>query len=1024
MKEIPLRAFLMMRASDGDWTVAVCRDLGAIMREWKSRSEPKKQVAVLHVGFDRPPSQVFEELANKHMGRMLLTEAAKHCLPSSFVSSNSPIGTVEECAVFIGLRGWGYFLDDPTVSKQHSESTGNAVSSSELNGWLAWFAKENPSAKEILLAKGICDEQTYMKNESSLDRNIRHQLGLFRTYSLVGSDCTDPCELAHSTPPWLAERELIALEKMTVRAGNVFRKNGIKTVQDLAKWSSSKLLDLENFGVKSLQDIIEALNASLVKGPIYPLDYNEDIGSNQLSMDANRYSTPLSNSESSVSTWHAQFERVPQQSSKVIQEISSVRGHGKWFTSFLEENSSYKEILLAEGISDEQTYMRNESSLDRVIRHKLGMFRAHYLVGRNCDDPCELARVAPPWLAERELLTLEKMSDRAGNILVENGIKTVQDLVKWSSDKLLDLENLGVQSLQDVLKALNAALIKGPIYFVNYVEIPESKRLLTEVRQSLLSFPKRERDILTQRLGFETDSKTLQELADEYRLTRERIRQIERSATEKWIRISYWDDVLEQRITQLIIGRNFPLPVAGVEAIDHWFEGVSSHMEFFRKLVQAVCKDRVHIIEIEGIYYFSLMDQIFWNRTVSEAISLLSSGTNQKWDESYARSLVNGLLPDNAKEFEQLLWDKSSKLCHFKSNVEGSRILIGYGRGTEQIVEAILTESESPLHYKEIAEHLHKQGKHLDPKRVHAIAMDVGFLFAPGTYGLASHLPLSQEQVLHILCLAEDIVCFESSGGRQWHTSEILSELSDRLDDGDFEELDKYMLNIILSKSTLLKSLKRMTWVIAGEDTDEKTRIDIHQAVISIVKEAGRPLTRNEIKERLLAVRGVGDFFQVKLVDPLIRIRTGVWGINDRDVPLSRLEQQELLNKLAIKLDKRESGIHAEELSHLLDLRNCPSGAFFSIAIQDGRFNVKRQYIYLAEWEGPRRETIQEAVLGILKALTQRVSLDEIALLVEQRIGWKCKRINIYDSLRTLGANFDRKTGTWHLSTISEAEIE
>lgn len=1023
MKELPLRAFLMMRANDGTWTVSVCRDLGVIMHIWNSRSEPDSQVAVLHVGFDRPPSQVFEELATNHMGRMLLTESAKNCLPSSFISSSAPIGTADDCAVFIGLKGWGYSLDDPTISERNPEPTGNVVSSSELSDWLAWFAKENPSAEETLLAKGISDEQTYMKNESSLDRNIRHQLGLFRTYCLVGDGCTDPCELARSAPPWLAERELITLEKMTVRAGNVFRRNGIKTVQTLANWSVDALLGLQNFGLKSLQDTIEALNASLIKGPVSPLNNNEDTDFNQLSIDIKRSAIPFSNSENNVSTWRAQFEKIPQPLLRVRQEISSARGYGEWLTLFLGENPSYKEMLLAEGISDDQTYMKNESSLDGVIRHKLGLFRAHYLVGKNCDDPCELARAAPPWLAERELLTLEKISVRAGNIFIRNGIKTVQDLTKWSPDTLLNLENFGYQSLQDTLRALNTALIKGPIYFVNYEEIPKSKRLLTEVRQSLLSFSERERGVLIQRLGFETDSKTLRELADKYKLTHQRIRQIEISATEKWIRESYWDDVLEQRITQLIIGRDFPLPIAGVEAIDHWFEGISSHIEFFRNLVRAVCKDRVHIIEIDGIHYFSLMDQESWRSTVSEATSLLSSGASQKWDENYARSLVHGLLPDSVKEFSQLLWGKSSRLCNFRSNPDGSRTLISYGRGVEQIVKAILTESESPLHYKKIVECAHKRGKNLNPRRVHGVAAEVGFLFAPGTYGLARHLPFSQEQVSQVLRFAEDIVCFESSE-RQWHTSEILSELLERLDDGNFEGLDKYILNIILSKSTLLKSLKRMTWVIAGQDADEKTRIDIHQAVVSILKDAGHPLTRNEIKERLLAVRGMGDLFQIHLVDPVIRIQRGVWGINDRDVPFSRLEQQELLNKLAIKLDEGESGIHAEELSNILDLQNCPPEAFFSIAIQDSRFKVKRRYIYLAEWEDPRRETVKEAVLGVLKALTQPISLDQIAILVEQRIGWKCNRMNIYNSLRILGAIFDRKTGTWYLHTTSETEID
>ena len=102
---------------------------------------------------------------------------------------------------------------------------------------------------------------------------------------------------------------------------------------------------------------------------------------------------------------------------------------------------------------------------------------------------------------------------------------------------------------------------------------------------------------------------------------------------------------------------------------------------------------------------------------------------------------------------------------------------------------------------------------------------------------------------------AEDIVCSETSG-RQWHSSEILSDLSERLD-GGVDGLDKYVLDIALAKSKILSPLGKMTWAEAGQDTDDRTRIDVRQAVIAIVKSAGRPLSNGEIKERLTAVRGV-----------------------------------------------------------------------------------------------------------------------------------------------------------------------
>ena len=820
--DAPVRAFLMLRADDGAWKVAVCRDLGTVMRTWKARKEPDRDVAVLHVGFDRPPSRFFDVIADAHPGRMLLTAAGKYALPSSFMASAAPVATTEGTKVFIGLQGWGYSLEDPTVQEDRPEASCTAnISQQEPQGWVASFLMESPSSAEMFSSIGVYDDASYLEREAELERNVRHRSGVFRSHHLVGVNYDDPCELARAVPPWLVERDLSTLG-LPLRANNVFRVSKIKTVRDLADWSSEALLKQKNFGRKTLKDTLQALNAGLNEGPLRTATAGDD----------------------------------------------------------------------------------NEPS-----------------------------------------------------------------------------------------------------------------QLLTEMRRSLLSFSDRERDILVRRLGFETMPETLQQVAVDYNVTRERIRQIEARATARWIRESYWDDILEQKVARLLIGRSFPLPVAGVEAIDPWFRGVSSHSEFFRNLVQAVCKDRIHFVVIEGIYYFSLMDQEYWVRLVSEAEALLSSGAGQEWSEDYAHSLVQSLLPDTSREFGQLLWDKSSRFCHFSASLDGSRVLTSYGRGADQFVEAILAESDTPLHYTEIAERANvREGKSLDPKRAHSAAANVGFLFARGTYGLARHLPLTDERMSQIRTEAEEIICSDGSG-RQWHTSEILSELSERLNDG-FQGLDKYVLDIALSKSEMLKPLGKMTWVEVGQDTEDGTRIGIHQAVISLVKSAGRPLSTSEIKERLTAVRGVNQFFQISPIDPLIRVAPGVWGINERDVPLSREEQRGLVEELVRILEAAQSGIHASELSSVLPLRDCPLDAFLSIAIQDRRLrSALGQYVYLTEWGSPRRETIAHAVSTVFVKAGKLLSLEEIVDLVERRVGRKCERLVISRALRALEAEFDERTREWGLNT-------
>ncbi len=638
-----------------------------------------------------------------------------------------------------------------------------------------------------------------------------------------------------------------------------------------------------------------------------------------------------------------------------ITKLSSQKQQD-WITSFLKKNPSDIKTFEEHRICDDTSYLIGESELEWGLRHRSGMFRTNYLVANDCEDPCELARFSPPWLAQQNLDNLY-LTERVNNVFQTSGIKTVRDLSSWSCEKLLNLKNFGRKSLQETLQALTTGLEKGPLKTTTAVKTNQTTQLLptdsllTNLRRSFLSFSDRDRDILVRRLGFERPTETLQKIADDHELTRERIRQIEARTLRKWTCESSLNNILEEKIKQLLTERIVPLPMAEAETIDPWFEGMSSHQEFLKNLVQAICKNRIHIIDIDGIYYFSLIDQRIWNRAVSNAVKLLSSGPEQKWSENHTRSQVQSLLPDNAKEFRSALWDKLSPLCHFITGQNNSRILISYGRGAEQLVKMILAESDTPLHYTEIAERSKlKRGKGINPRRAQDAATNVAFLLARGTYGLAQHIPLNDERMSQIRTKAENIVCSQASN-KQWHASEIFREVLEKLD-SDFDGLDKYVLNVALLQSKVLKPLGRMTWVVSADGTDDQTRIDIRKAIIKILKDAGRPLSIDEIKERLTITRGVNEFFQIQPVAPLVRMRRAVWGIKDRDLPLSHEEQQELIEKLVEKLKAKQSAIYVSELHNILPLQGCPIDAFLSIVIQDKRLKIgEGHYVYLTEWE-------------------------------------------------------------------------
>ena len=144
-----------------------------------------------------------------------------------------------------------------------------------------------------------------------------------------------------------------------------------------------------------------------------------------------------------------------------------------------------------------------------------------------------------------------------------------------------------------------------------------------------------------------------------------------------------------------------------------------------------------------------------------------------------AAHYVKLLVPDEAREFGALLWEISSKWCHFADDAD-ERPLISYGRGVDQVVEAVLLESDEPLHYSEIAiKAAARSGREMDERRVHNSAAEVGHLFGSGIYGMLKHLSVPRAIWESLAEEAAEIVA-EATLERQWHTSELIDALEGR----------------------------------------------------------------------------------------------------------------------------------------------------------------------------------------------------------------------------------------------------
>lgn len=617
-----------------------------------------------------------------------------------------------------------------------------------------------------------------------------------------------------------------------------------------------------------------------------------------------------------------------------------------WVRSFALEYPKDAAGLAEAGILDEDTYVELERTLKPEQRASLGIYRSAHLVGADRDDPTALARAAPPWLREMELSKLD-LTVRIGNVFRNQSLTRVSDLGALTMAELLGFPNFGRTSIHQLADILRRALNDGLSEEEDAAYVSTTATLLEAVRLSLATCSDRERDILARRMGLDQSPETLNEIGDTYGVTRERIRQIEAKVVDRLVRRETWDDLLAAKLTVLLADREFPLPLIGAEALDPWLAGVAAHRDAVRYLIANMCNAAVSLVEIDGVEYLGFLSQDAWHEMVATARRLFASGVDHHWTEQDCRHYVRLLVPDEAREFGALLWDVSSKWCHFAEDVE-MRTLIAYGRGVDQVVEAVLLESHSPLHYSEIAlQATARAGRVMEERRVHNAAAEVGYLFGPGTYGMPKHLAVPRAGWEALADEAAEIVA-EAPLDRQWHTSELTELLGER--GVTFPvAFDKYQLDIALKQGGQLNSLGRMVWT-RGDLGSEGTRVDIRQAVIAILQTAGAPITSTELRQRLVAVRGINQGMQFQVLDPLIKLDSQLWALNDRDLPIKRLDQPAFLDAIVEQLRTRMTPVHISESDSVFG-KALPARALFCLAALDARLrSTQDRFLTLSEW--------------------------------------------------------------------------
>lgn len=674
-------------------------------------------------------------------------------------------------------------------------------------------------------------------------------------------------------------------------------------------------------------------------------------------------------------------------------------------------------------IHNDTQYFENEHLLSPDVRERLSLLRFQTLFGVSPSNAnlLEGLKAAPPWILHLPIAALD-LPLRAKNCFTAIKVTNVSDILNFGIEGLRKVKNLGNKTISDISEALYTAYTAGCIYCDNaakqnnirdfsadelhlkkeslirldrgqlgqtlttaYASDPASFTAALDTALSLVN--DRDATVLRQRMGINGKKMTLEEIAIVHKLTRERIRQIELRSINKIVsRMNVWNNHFKFGIANILKNRQDPLPLVGLPILDSWFTGIESKENPFEyALEKFINPTQFALIRVNGQTYVSALRQDEWNEAEKASRNLVESLLNQKDSpkESHLRLLVESHLVGKGEELRSLLWEMVIQKAHFSEETNGERVLVSYGMDAESVVEAVLFDSDTPLHYSEIAKRCALRGRIIDTRRCHNAAATVGYLLGRGVYGLQRHIELSKDE--QVIVIEEVEVMLANTPGRQWHVEEIIEELGARGLDFD-GRLSKYELNVILKSSTDLVDLGRFVWMI-GRRAALRTsdRLNVWQAIVALIQRHGSPMHASEIRSEVTKDRGVNSFFQIHQADPLIRVGENQWGILWRDIPFNEDRANAIVDEIISVLKERNTGLHVSEIIPSLNLNRDivqDVNPIMLAALACRREQVKSSmggYVYLAEWNGPRRLSVSEAVEQAFDTFTAGVLAVEVA---------------------------------------------
>jgi hypothetical protein len=527
------------------------------------------------------------------------------------------------------------------------------------------------------------------------------------------------------------------------------------------------------------------------------------------------------------------------------------------------------------------------------------------------------------------------------------------------------------------------------------------------------------------RLGLEGDSATLEEIGAVLHVTRERVRQICERGIQDLRRDASWDEELYRRLQALLNTNDEPHYIDSLASSDPWYDGLADRPGVLGRLIALLYRDEFHVWPVLDHFLVSRCKEDDWARILRATRQALEHALPRGLSLTDAKAIVSDIAQVNmAPDIAGALWVTIQARLHLTRRPDGEELVASIGRSITNIVLAILAESDRPLTLLEIQERLGSRRE--DTSLVSISANDLrnsirragGVLFGRGLYGLARHLTIPEDGVEALLFELEHLI-LEGDLGRQWHCADLAREVVSRLPEFE-DDVDAYVVDIILRRSTLLRNLGRLVWSTAETSVLSQQRHDIRLLVSQVLQRAGRPLSKRELRDAVARTRGLNQSFLPQAEGNVVRLAHGLFGLVDRDVCLSEAQRSTFLDALASTLRRRGKGLHVSEI--LVSLRHIVLDVppafdeyqLIGLAQLDNRFRVGRGHLIgLAEWDEIRRLSLSLVLFQLRERggeWSSSVTLcEEVCALLERHIA----SAKILSFARRMGFVFNERSHRW-----------